>query len=64
MQKFPTKEEYERALKDCHDRPTRLAWLYKQKKIDNARSIEEMNRILNIPWSYYYNKVVDYLKKN
>ena len=57
------RKDYERSVKDCPDRATRIAWLYKQRKIDNAKTIEEMNDILNTPWDYYYQKVLLFLKK-
>jgi hypothetical protein len=57
------RREYEKSVKDCQDKTARIAWLYKQRKIDNAKTVRELDAILNTPWNYYYEKVEAFLKK-
>lgn len=59
---YPTQQEREAYLK-ATDRELRIAFLYKQRKIEQARTIEELDNAINYPLQSYLDKVRIALKK-
>lgn len=59
---YPTQQEREAYLK-ANDRELRIAFLYKQRKIEQAKTLEELDNAINYPLQSYLDKVRIALKK-
>jgi len=59
---YPTEKEREDYLK-ATDRELRIAYRYKQKQIQKARTLEELDNAINYPLQSYLEKVRAALKK-
>jgi hypothetical protein len=60
---YPTREERDAYLK-ATDRELRIAFIYKQRKIEQAKTLEELDNAINYPLQSYLDKVRLALKKN
>ena len=60
---YPTREERE-AYSKATDRELKIAFMYKQRKINNAKTLEELDNAINYPLQSYLDKVRIALKKN
>ena len=60
---YPTEKEREDYLK-ATDRELRIAYCYKQKQIQKAKTIEELDNAINYPLQSYLEKVRIALKKS
>lgn len=60
---LPTIQERE-AYSKATGRELRIAFIYKQRKIEQAKTIEELDNAINYPLQSYLDKVRIALKKN